>query len=355
MPTSRVRELSSQPAGFEHDWWLEVAELGWTGTLVPLALGGTRISGIGLSDLAVIAEVCGEAVAPGPLLPVNVAAAALSLAIDSGASPRLRSILGGLIDGSIIASWCHSEPGRTYFGPLSTTASREGDSWVISGTKTLVENGAEADELLVSAHTAEGSRLFIVPAKAPGVEILTLEALDLVKRFAEVRFNSTRVDQLSEVGSLDQGEWLIEYQQDLVAVMLCAEMVGASTRVYEFTLQYAFDRSTFGRPIASYQALKHRFADMKMWLEACHATLGEAVRAVEETAKDRAQLVSIAKSFISEHATDLIQECVQIHGGIGVTFDHDLHLYLRRVTLDRALGGTVAEHRERIADSLEVH
>ena len=128
-----------------------------------------------------------------------------------------------------------------------------------------------------------------------------------------------------------------------------AETVGALDRVFEFTLEWAFDRHTFGRPLASYQELKHRIADMQLWLEASKATVVAAVGAVAAQAPEASELVSTAKSYVSEHGPELVQDCVQMHGGIGVTWDHDIHLYLRRVTLNSATYGTARQHRERLA------
>ena len=136
-------------------------------------------------------------------------------------------------------------------------------------------------------------------------------------------------------------------------VLQCAEMVGAVDRVFAFTVEYAEDRYSFGRPLVSYQALKHRFADMKLWLEASHATAGAAARAVDDGSPSAAELVSVAKSYIGDHGPTILSECVQFHGGIGVTWDHDLHLYLRRVVLGAHLYGTVPQHRERLTSILE--
>jgi alkylation response protein AidB-like acyl-CoA dehydrogenase len=132
-------------------------------------------------------------------------------------------------------------------------------------------------------------------------------------------------------------------------VLQCAEMVGATDRVFEFTVEYAQDRYSFGRPLVSYQALKHRFADMKMWLEASHASAVAAARSVDSESASAPELISVAKSYIGDHTPFIMQECVQLHGGIGVTWDHDLHLYLRRLVVDRAQFGTPRDHRERVA------
>ena len=124
-------------------------------------------------------------------------------------------------------------------------------------------------------------------------------------------------------------------------------------RAFDMTVEWAFDRYTFGRPLASYQELKHRFADMKSWLEAAHAVSDAAAVAVQAKSAEARELVSVAKAFVGQYGSDLLHDCVQIHGGIGLTFEHDLHLFLRRATVDRTLFGTPAHHRQRIADIVE--
>jgi alkylation response protein AidB-like acyl-CoA dehydrogenase len=135
-----------------------------------------------------------------------------------------------------------------------------------------------------------------------------------------------------------------------VAIVLqLAETVGAIGRVFEFTTEWAFDRFSFGRPLASYQELKHRFADMALWLEGARATTAAASAGVSQGTGDAAELVSVAKAYVGEHAGELVQDCIQMHGGIGVTWDHDIHLYLRRVTLNSGQYGTVRNNRQRLA------
>jgi alkylation response protein AidB-like acyl-CoA dehydrogenase len=146
----------------------------------------------------------------------------------------------------------------------------------------------------------------------------------------------------------------VERQLQVALTVQNAETVGAVNRVYEFTLEYAKDRVAFGRPIGSYQALKHRFADMKMWLEACNATAAASARAVQAEADDASELVSVAASYVKDRAPAMVQDCVQMHGGIGVTWEHDLHLYLRRVAQNAALYGSAREHRERLATLMGV-
>ncbi len=358
-PLTRVRELADDPAGFDRDWWRRGAELGWTAFLVPEEHGGGTLSGGGLADLAIVAEEFGRRVAPGPLHPTNVVAAALAA---SGTPEQQADVLPGIVSGDLVATWCFNEPGRGWRpSDVELAARPSGAGFVLTGTKSMVEAAGEADWFLVTARTNGGDDAllqFLVPHDAPGLAVTRMNGLDLVRRFGQVRFDDVAVPATTRVGSGDATAD-IERQLQIGATLECAQMAGAADRVLEFTAEYAFDRYSFGRQLASYQALKHRFADMKLWLEATHATVEGAARAVDGAANGNgtggthaahaARLVSAAKVYVGDRVPELVQDCVQMHGGIGVTWEHDIHLYLRRVTLGRALYGTPDEHRERLA------
>jgi alkylation response protein AidB-like acyl-CoA dehydrogenase len=351
-PLTKVRELAAGPVGFEPRWWRRGAELGWTSMLVAPALGGDSISGSGLLDMAIVAEEMGRLVSPGPLIPVNVVAMALSHASNAADHAE---VVEALMAGEVTASWAVYEPGHGWDpAAITTTATSDGDDYVLAGVKDRVDSGDQADYLLVTARAAEGLRQFLVPATAPGLIVRRAQSLDLVRRFATATFDDVRVPAASAVGSSEETEAAVGRQLQTAVALQCAELAGAASRVFEFTVQWAFDRYSFGRPLASYQALKHRFADMKLWLEASFATATAAARAVQAMDPDAAELASVAKAYIGERATDLMQDCVQLHGGIGVTWEHDIHLYLRRATVDRVMWGTPAEHRRLIADFLNV-
>jgi alkylation response protein AidB-like acyl-CoA dehydrogenase len=346
-PLTTVRQQADDPAGFDRAWWRRGAELGWTSMLVPEEDGGGSVSGHGLLDLVLVAEEMGRLVSPGPFLPTNLVAAALAA---SGTPAQRQAVLPGIVSGDVVASWCLAEAGRPWTGSsVQLSAAPRGDGWILDGTKTKVEAAGQADQLLVTARTGRGLTQFLVPAEANGVRIVPLNGLDLVRRFAEVHFEGVEVPAAAVVGEAGGAGPDVERLLQVAVVLQCAETVGAANRVFDFTLEYAFDRFSFGRPLASYQALKHRFADMKLWLECCLATTGGAAHAVEAHAEDAAKLASVAKAYVGEYATEIIQDCVQMHGGIGVTWDHDIHLYLRRATLNRALYGSPSEHRERLA------
>ncbi len=344
VPLSRVRELHSQGVSFEPAWWRRAADLGWTALLVPEELGGGSVSGDGVADLAMVAEQLGKTVAPGPLYPVSTVLAAL---VDS-ADPHVHAAtIESLIAGETVASWAVYEPGQGWSPRTpSVTATSTDSGYRIDGVKDRVEAGAQSDLLLVVAQTDEGVRQFLVPTDAPGVRVEPQQSIDLVKQYARVHFDGVTVDRDAAVNG--NAADLLDRQSQIAQLLQCAEVVGILQTVFDFTVAWALDRHTFGRPLASYQALKHRFADMKMWLEACRATTSAAVAAISSRSPEANLSASIAKSYVGEMATDIIQGCVQMHGGIGVTWEHDLHLYLRRAALYRSMFGTPEEHNVRV-------
>jgi alkylation response protein AidB-like acyl-CoA dehydrogenase len=251
-----------------------------------------------------------------------------------------------LIAGETVASWAVYEPGQGWAPhEPSVTATGISSGYRIDGVKDRVEAGAHSNLLLVVARTDDGVGQFLVPTDAPGVRIEPQQSIDLVKQYARVHFDGVAIDRGAAIGG---AAGLIDRQSQIAQLLQCAEVVGILHTVFDFTVAWALDRHTFGRPLASYQALKHRFADMKMWLEACRATTAAAVAATSARSPDAALSASIAKSYVGEMATDIIQGCVQMHGGIGVTWEHDLHVYLRRAALYRSMFGTPEEHNLRV-------
>ena len=217
---------------------------------------------------------------------------------------------------------------------MTLDATAAGDGFVLTGTKTAVESAAEADWLLVTARAQQGLTQFLLPAGTPGVRCYPREGIDLVRRFATVQFDGAVVPAGAVVGTVGGAEIDIERQLQVAIVLKPAKTVGAMGRVFEFTTEWAFDRFSFGRPLASYQELKHRFADMALWLEGARAMMAGAARAVSHGSSDAAGAGQRGQVLCREHAGELVQDCIQMHGGIGVTGDHDIHLYLRRVTLN---------------------
>ncbi|ADP84946.1 acyl-CoA dehydrogenase family protein [Pseudofrankia inefficax] len=351
VPTSVLRELRDAPEGYEPGYWKTGAELGWTSMLVTEEHGGGSISGNGLGDLALVAHEFGRAAAPGPLLSTNVVASALSRVGGESATEAL----GALCAGEAVASWCWSEPRpHSGLGDIAAVAERSGTGWVLSGVKSPVEHGAQAGLFLVTARAEGGLVQLLVPATQEGVTVTQLRSIDVTRRFARVAFDGVQVPATAVLGEPGHAAAEAERQLCEALVIQVAEMAGAMDRAFELTVAWAADRYSFGRPLASYQALKHRFADMKLWLETSHALVDAATEAAAGDDADRAtELASVAKSYIGDHGPELCQDCVQMHGGIGLTFEHDLHFSLRRVALGHALIGTPREHRLRLTNLLE--
>jgi alkylation response protein AidB-like acyl-CoA dehydrogenase len=344
VPVDELRRRRDDPAGAEDGYWRKGADLGWTSLLVDEDHGGGSISGDGLVDLSLVAYEFGRHAAPGPLVPANVVASSLSAA-GGAHTAVLDEVLAGAI-----ATWAFAEPRpNDRLGRTALDIRVDGDEVVLTGTKRPVESAAQAAYLLVTGRTDAGLTQVVVPTDAPGVAITPMHTVDLTRRFAAVTFDGVRLPLGAVIGTPGEADAAVERQLQIALVLSCAEAVGAMQSGFDLTLAWANDRYSFGRPLASYQALKHRFADMKCWLEASHGITDAAVEAVATGSPEAAELASAAKAFVGEYGTEVLQDCVQMHGGIGVTFDHDLHLYLRRHTVNRALYGTPAEHRLRIA------
>jgi alkylation response protein AidB-like acyl-CoA dehydrogenase len=343
---AQQRALRAEDREVDAAWWRQAAELGWTGLLVPEDLGGGNVSGSGLHDLAAIAEQIGHTVAPGPLHPVSTVLAGL---VDADDHLNHAKTIEALVSGELVATWAVDEPGRPFDPHHSTlAATATSDGFRLDGVKDRVEAGAQADLLLVTARTDDGLRQFLVPSDATGVTVHPQRSLDLVKRYARIEFDGVEVGESASVGSAATTPALIDRQSHIAMVLQCAETVGIVDTVLSMTIDWTRDRYSFGRPLGSYQAIKHRLANMTMWLHACRGITAAAVERVAARATDATLWVSAAKSYLGEHASPLVQDCVQLHGGIGVTWEHDLHLFLRRITLYRNLFGTPSEHHRAI-------
>jgi alkylation response protein AidB-like acyl-CoA dehydrogenase len=345
VPVATVRELMDDPQGFTDEYWRRGAELGWTSLLVDEVHGGGSISGDGLADLAVIAHEFGAHAAPGPLLPTNVVAGALS----SQGGDQHDDVLAGLLDGSGVATWAHGERRpHDHLSEIALTIRPDGDDLVLDGVKRPVESAGRAGHVLVTGRTGDGLTQVLVPTGTPGVTVRPLEGLDLTRRFSEVAFDGARMPRTALVGELGGADDQVELQIQQAIVIGTSESVGAMQAAFDMTLEWVFDRYSFGRPLASYQAIKHRMADMKVWLEASHGLADMATAAVSARAPEAPVVASAAKAYVGDNGAELLQDCVQLHGGIGVTFEHDMHLWLRRQAVNRMLYGTPVEHRLRI-------
>jgi alkylation response protein AidB-like acyl-CoA dehydrogenase len=342
MPVATIRGLRDDPAGYTDEYWAQACELGWTALLVAEEHGGGSVSGAPLTDLSLIAHEVGLRAAPGPLVPVNVVAETLSAA---GSAAQLE-VLQDLMTGAATAAWCYAEPApNDALGAIEATIRRDGEALVINGVKRPVEAAASASFFLVTGRTEDGLSQALVPADTAGLTIEPLDSADLTRRYGTVRFDEVRLPLDAAVGEVGSAATRVERQLQVALAVHNAESVGAMQRAFDLTLAWTADRYSFGRAIASYQEIKHRMADLVTWLEAGHAISDAAVVALDANDPQAAELVHAATAFIGHYGGEMLQDCVQIHGGIGVTFEHDLHLFLRRVTVNRATYGTPREHR----------
>jgi alkylation response protein AidB-like acyl-CoA dehydrogenase len=350
VPITTVRELWDSVDGFDRGWWEEAAGLGWTSLLAPESQGGGSLSGGPLRDAVIVAEEIGRTVAPGPFHAVNVVAAALAA---EGTPEQQAAVVPGLLDGSGIASWAYGEP-RAGWGPgdLALRVEVDGGDVVLDGAKAYVEAASVCDHFLVTGRTGDGFTQVLVPAGTAGLTVIRGRSIDLVRRYGSLRLDGVRLPASAVVGMPGGAAAAVERQLQIAVALQCAETVGAAERAFETTVEYSRDRIAFGRPIASFQALKHRMADSFQWLEFSKAIADAAAEAVDTGDPDAGRTVSVAKAYVADRCLDVIDDCVQISGGIGVTWEHDVHLYSRRVAVNRAVWGTPEEHRERVAERM---
>jgi len=341
LPVAETRKLHESPAGYDRDWLRRSAELGWFAMLVPEADGGGSVSGRPLIDATIVAELVGRHVQPGPFIPMNVVAAAVAAA---GTPAQRSALLPSIVAGELIATWAVADERGNWDDGAGLTAVRDGDSVVLTGSRGCVPEAVTADLLLVTAELDGRPAQVLVRADAPGVSVRPLTCLDLSRRMADVEFESVRAGAADILGA---GGTAQLRAQLLVAIALtCADTVGAIDELVTRTVAYAKERIAFGRPIGSFQAIKHILADQALYLETCKAAAVAAARSVDAGDPDAAEVASMAAAYIGDVACDIAQECLQVHGGTGYAWEHDLHLFLRRVRSNAALFGEPSWHRE---------
>jgi len=351
-PVKRFRELrdSDDADGFSRTLWKEMAELGWIGIPFPESVGGAEM---GLAELAVILEPLGRNLAPEPFLSTTLLAGQALLI--GGTEAQRDAWLPRLTAGDALFSLAYQEAGSRYdVHAVGTRATADGSGWKLDGEKVQVFEGGSADVLIVSARTsgdardATGISLFLVPADTPGIHTTRQHRVDS-RAVALIRFDGVAVGADSLVGAEGEGGALLERVVDRATAALCAEMLGSMTEAFERTLQYLKDRTQFGAPIGSFQALKHRAAQMFIEIEIARSCTMAAVRALDADDADAAKLVSLAKARCSDAGILVANEAVQMHGGIGMTDEHEIGFYLKRARAAELTFGDAAWHRDRWA------
>lgn len=345
-PIGELRWLADNTLVYSADAWREAVAQGWMGLFVPESQGGLAESAEGVVDAAILAEELGRVVYPGPFLPNCVVAFAVA---QAGSAAQQSALLPSLAAGEGRAAWCFAGPGvKGGIEPNGVRVARTMNGYTLDGVAANVQDADVASDLLVTA--AEDGRLsqFLIPANTPGITIKPLETLDLGRRLANVEFSGVDVSADALLGVYGAAEEHFERQLQVALVLHCAETVGVIDRSLEFTLDYVKYRYAFGRPIGSFQSLKHRLADHATQLEGAKAAVAHAASAVHTGAPDAAIAVSVAKSQCGRWGTEIVRDCLHLHGGIGMTWDHDIHFYLRRAVSNEALWGSTVVHHERL-------
>ena len=344
-PMTKVRELADSETGIESNYLRQAGELGWFAMLVPEEYGGGSVSGSGLRDAAVIADQRGRHLQPGPFVSSNVVADSL---VRGGSEDHRAKLLPLIAAGDLMASWVIADVSGSWDVAESLWCQTRGQGFVVRGTGLLVQDAGLADLLLVTANSESGVTELLIPKETPGVHVESMNSLDVTRRFDRVRFDEVEIQADALIGRPGGSAELVDRQLQVAIALTLAEMVGAMDRDFETVLEYSKTRTAFGRPIGSFQAVKHLLADTSLLLEASKAAAEAVVNAVEEGGGQASEIASIGKAFVSDCAIDLAQNCWQVFGGIGYTWEHDQHLYMRRLTMDAMLYGEAAWHRERI-------
>ena len=337
-PAQRVRELMETDAGIDDRLWQEFADQGWLGLHLDQRHEGL---GLGVVELAVLAEELGRACVPGPWLSTTWGATLLA-AIDGPAAAQL---LPDLIAGSQKISVCALEPGGSWKLAIDHLKSAITDG-VLHGQKRLVQNAGQADHLLIPVVAGDQLAIAMVESTAPGVTITKTPGIDATRTLYQTDFAAVAIadSQLLAVGDSAAAAW--HQALRTATVVAAAEMLGAQSWMLRETVEYAKTRKQFGKTIGSFQAVQHMCADILQLTESARAAVWYAAWTVQEDTADAARAVSVAKAYTSDAARRTGNLAVQAHGGIGFTWEHDLHLYYKRCKANESMFGDTGFHRE---------
>jgi alkylation response protein AidB-like acyl-CoA dehydrogenase len=354
--TGFVRQRMAELAAVTDDFWQKLAEQGWLGIIYPEGDGG---SGLGLVDLVVLMEEMGRAVMPGPFLStVLLGGAAVA---EAGAPAQRRQWLPQIADGSAKAALAWTEPNLRWDAAGIALAAREaGSGFMLSGTKLFVADAHLADVIVVAARTRYGSTLedgvslFLVPKDTPGLTVSVLPTIDETRKLCELRLDDVSLPADALLGEMNQGWAPLSRVIARATVALAAEMCGGAQQVLDMTVAYAKIRVAFGKPIGSYQGVKHQAADMLVTLENAKSLTYYAAWAMDQELGDAPLAVSMAKAAASDMYRKVAGTGIQLHGGIGMTWEHDLQLYFKRAKASEVAFGDATWHRERVAQLMRL-
>ncbi|HVG79810.1 MAG TPA: acyl-CoA dehydrogenase [Patescibacteria group bacterium] len=350
-----VRARMAEPAGVTDAFWTKLAEQGWTGLVYPEEFGGT---GLGFVDLTVLMEEMGRAVMPGPFFSTLLGGLTI---LEAGSAAQKKEWLTKIAGGEAKAALAFTEPNARWdAAAVAVTAREAGGKYTLSGTKLFVLDAQVADVIVVVARTRESKRpeeglsLFLVPKGTRGLSVKLLPTMDQTRKLCEVKLEDVVVGAEALMGPRDGGWTPLARVLDRATVALCAEMCGGAQRVLDMTTEYAKIRIAFGKPIGSYQGVKHRAADMLVESENAKSLTYYAAWAVDENVPEAPLAASMAKAYASDAFRKIAGAGIQLHGGIGFTWEHDLHLYFKRAKSSEFTFGDATYHRERVAQLIQL-
>jgi alkylation response protein AidB-like acyl-CoA dehydrogenase len=345
-PISLVREVVEK--GTVPDaLWRRMIQLDWPALTVPEDSGGV---GLGMVELAVLSEELGRVLTPAPLL--ATAALFVPAVREAGTAEQRIRFLSPVAEGKTTGTLAVAEGSASNdLAQIAALARRDGDGWVLAGTKRYVIDGDRADEIAVAARVEGGGLgVFVVPGSA--VQAQSVTAMDRSRRLATVVLDGVRVEAERALGQPGACDAAIERAIEEATLALAVEIVGTCSSIFEIALEYAKVREQFGVKIGSFQAMKHKFADMFVALEAARASAYFAAAAIAEDDPRRSLAVSMAKALAGDCERRVAQDGIQSLGGIGFTWEHDMHLYVKRAMASASLFGTAEQHRGRVASLL---
>ena len=347
-PETEVRRLMETDEGYDPAVWKQMGEqLGLQGLIVPEEFGG---SGYSYVELGVVLEEMGRALLCAPYFSTVVLAG--NALLHSGDDAAKKDYLPGIASGETIATLAFTEPsGKWDEAGITMEAMKKGDGWVLNGTKSFVLDGATASLILVAARTGKGVSLFGVEGDASGLTRTALSTMDQTRKQAKLEFNGTPARL---IGTEGDGWKTLSTVLDLAAVALAAEQVGGAQKVLDMSVEYAKVRIQFGRPIGSFQAIKHKGADMLLEVESAKSAAYYAGWAAAEDNDELPVVASLAKAYCSDAYFHATAENIQIHGGIGFTWEHPAHLYFKRAKSSELLFGDPSYHRELLAHRIGI-
>lgn len=353
-PVTHLRELrdSNDETGFSRTLWKEMAELGWAGILIPEVYGGAEL---GLAELGVVMEECGRTLAPYPLLSTAVLGA--SALVLGGSEAQQQAILPGVANGEILLALAHQETPRFAPYAIHLEAKAAAGGFALNGEKRFVLDGHVADHLIVAARTSGESRdragltLFLVDPGTSGVAITRTRMMDS-RNAANLRFENVQLSSDAILGTADRGADLLDALYERATAALSAEMLGLSREVFDRTVSYLKTREQFGVLIGTFQALKHRAAELFCEVELSQSIVLDALRAIDEERPHRERIVSAAKARVSDTAGLVTREGLQMHGGIGMTDEEEIGLFMKRAKAAELTLGDASFHRDRFARAM---